>query len=630
MQAADERRELIAGCTAALALLLVAIAPALGGEPLWGDDAWGHVARVEATIDSFRRVGVGGWSSRFILGQEAYLFYGPGFPLATGALRLATFGLLSTVGAVKVAVVLALLAYPLSAAFLARSAELSRGAAGLTAILSVVADSVFGVGLRGAFSTALLGQTLGAPLALVLLGSALRILGGDGRRRWVVLLGVAGAGLCTTHPISAVVFVVFGLLAVLDAAARRGFTPAVACRLAAAGVLAVALGAVSLVPSFVHRDLTGPMTGWTTPPIGSRAAAILHGELLFAPRVGVIVVAGLVLGALVLARHRFGLLLVLGAPLYLVVAHTAASRAPNEFTLQLANRGLGYAGTLAVLPLAALLAELSRRGRARRLMVLVGALTFAWIGSAPGRQAAAVVRAPTRAAADAANTLRSDMSPGDRFVLERAFPEEIQTTGLVHPDFWLAAITRRDTLNPFVPETSPTSAGFLSDLVGTASPEEVRSRLGPLGISHVVTVREPTAIALLASGGFEPLTPAGPMQVFRLVGASRFAVGGLPLPEQDASTEPERVVATVTTVNPGRTTIALAWSPKWHLSVDGSPQRLTRSPDGLLQAELSAGTHRLELEHRSDLADLVGVVISAGTAAALLLYAVRRRRSRRA
>src|SRR5207249_5111915 len=43
-----------------------------------------------------------GWFPRFMVGHQAYLFYGPGFSWLLALVRLPTLGALSTTGAMKV------------------------------------------------------------------------------------------------------------------------------------------------------------------------------------------------------------------------------------------------------------------------------------------------------------------------------------------------------------------------------------------------------------------------------------------------------------------------------------------------------------------------------------------------
>ena len=112
------------------------------------------------------------------------------------------------------------------------------------------------------------------------------------------------------------------------------------------------------MPAFAHNNLRGALTGWDNPPLAERLADLLAGRLLFH---GLLV--WLLLAGWLYAVHRFqqrqpwALALVVTPFAYLWVADLFLRWDPNNVvSMQLANRGLGYVGVLAVLPFAALLA----------------------------------------------------------------------------------------------------------------------------------------------------------------------------------------------------------------------------------------------------------------------------------
>ncbi len=81
---------------------------------------------------------------------------------------------------------------------------------------------------------------------------------------------------------------------------------------------------------------------------------------------------------------------------------------------------------------------------------------------------------------------------------------------------------------------------------------------------------------------------------------------------------PAELVIEVEAQRRTRATVAVAWSPKWHATLNGRPLELSRSPDGLLAAQLPAGKSRVALTFRSDGWDAVGIVVTG----AVLLLAV--------
>jgi Bacterial membrane protein YfhO len=122
-------------------------------------------------------------------------------------------------------------------------------------------------------------------------------------------------------------------------------------------------------------------------------------------------------------------------------------------------------------------------------------------------------------------------------------------------------------------------------------------------------------LALLARPGLpapgSPLGAAGDAEV-RVLGAA-----------------PERLEAVVRSDQPTVATAAIAWSPKWHVTVDGRPLRPGRSRDGLLTVPLPAGSSRVVLRFRSDGWDHAGAAGTLLTLFALAAWAAWRRRPRR-
>jgi uncharacterized membrane protein len=338
---------------------------AWGGLPPHGEDVMSYLVRADFALPHLVAHGrLDGWFPRFYLGYQEFLFNGPGVAWSMGAARAVTFGALSNPGALKVVGVASFAALPAAMAFLARSLGLGRLAAGIAAILSLLVSSQFGPGLQGLYAIGLVSHQLGAPLFCLALGALLRV-PLDTRWRWVLLAAVSLAGLAITHLISVMVLaVVFPLLAC--GLRREQLGRAALTRIAVTGVLAAALAAWWLIPVLAHRDLRGEVATWATPPFGDRIDAIGNGRILFRPYTVWIVVAGWVYGLVRVRRRPFALVLVATPLVFLVLAHWAASRWPdNEIAIQLANRGLGYAGLLAILPLSAALAAGARFARRR-------------------------------------------------------------------------------------------------------------------------------------------------------------------------------------------------------------------------------------------------------------------------
>ena len=77
-----------------------------GREPPSGDDTMAHLIRAQFTLDELvPHAQLDGWQSRFGLGYQQFLFYGPGFTWAVVLLHWLSLGLLSVAGAFKVAAI---------------------------------------------------------------------------------------------------------------------------------------------------------------------------------------------------------------------------------------------------------------------------------------------------------------------------------------------------------------------------------------------------------------------------------------------------------------------------------------------------------------------------------------------
>jgi hypothetical protein len=550
-------------------------------------------------------------------------------------------------------------ALPLALAFLARSFALSRRAAGISAVLTLVVSGPFaGVGLHSQFAVGLVTNGMGALWWCLALGAIVRQLT-DPRLRWVVLAGTSGAALILTHLVSVLVLALVASLVVATVVVvrtvatsaplpppffRRSGPPggnhsrknggrerALAGRLALSALVAFGLSAVMMVPLLAHRDLHGAFTGFIEPPLGERLAAVWRGEAVVAAGVAPWLLAGMIFasfGALFalwgrrLTRGSSFLALVLAPPAYLLVAHGALQRWPDSLVVrQLPTRGLGYLAILALLPLGALLADAGRRlGRLGDLAaVLVAAalvvLPLGWpverpTGSRPGPS--------LRAAADRLAELVPD---GARFATQRDFPAEIEATGVAHPDFWLAWLSGRDTLNIFNAESTVVGDPvFEPERIGRSAPGESADALARLGVTHVVLVDEEGATELVASPRFERVWRSPPLSILAVQ-----APTGQPSPSSLVTTtvassarlvrdEDEHLVIETDATASTSATVAVGWSPKWHARLDGRPVALERSADGLLSLDLPAGEHTLALRFRPDGWDRLGQALSLASA----------------
>lgn len=632
----------IAGVVGAVVLAAWVTRGVWGAGPPAGEDVMFYLVRSEFGIGDLLLDGrLDGWTTRLYLGHQQFLVRGPDvYPLVTLA-RGITLGSLSVTGAVKAVGLLSFLAMPVAMAFVARSYSLSRRAAAVAALLTLLVSSPFGLGVHGLYQTGLLAHQLGAVWFGLALGCVLRV-PVDGRARWVVLGAISSALLLLTHQISfgVMVFVAVVSLATLFLTDRPGLR--VLGRLAALAGIAVGLAAWWVIPRLAHNDLLGGGATWGTPPLGDRVREILDGDILVPAGVAVAGLVGWAYAAVRVARRRRYaaapvLVMLLGLPL----AHWAAHEWPTDIVaIQLANRGLGYLGLLGLLPLAALIGDAAtvasrhRRGLDVAVIGATAALVLAVQG--PWADVPQELAEPVPQMRAAARELSKVVPDGARFAVERDYPLEIARTGVIHPETWLAWASGRDLLNGVGLESSVvTRAPFVPDAIGSEPPARVADELAHAGVSHFVTTDLATLRELLASGRFRVVWRDAPIAILAVVGEE-----GQPEPDALITAPGTRLDARVKVAaaehlgieldaeRDALAELALAWSPKWHATIDGAEVPLARGNDGFIELEIPSGEHRLDLRYEPDGWDRVGLALSVATAATLVVFAVSRRRRR--
>jgi hypothetical protein len=614
--------EVVYGVLVALALGLYLTRGAWGPLPPAGEDVMGHLARAEyGTSEILGRGHIDGWFPRFMVGHQMFLLNGPGFTWLIALTRTLSFGLLSLEGAFKVVTMVSYLAVPIAAAFLASSMGFRRRAVGITAILALAVSTTFGIGLEGLFVTGLVPHQVGAVIFCAGLGCLIRVVSEQGRTRYVVLSGILIAALLITHLRSALILAVFFVL-YLVVRMKSLMTRQIITGLLASGAIAGAVSAFWLLPFLAHADLRGPFTGFGETTLGQRVGSILRGEVLFRPRVGLLILVSIcivTLAALFVDRRLLPLTLVPVS--FFVLSYALLDIETNEVTIQLADRGLGYVGLLAVLPTSLVISAathpLRRIGLAASLL-MSSALVLVPLGH-HGDLAQDFPRAVPAMSA-AAERLRQLVPETGRFVVQRDFPGEIERTGVIHPETWLARESRRNTLNVFNPEASPSEAGFEAEEFGSKPVNQSAQALAHLGVSHVVATSATFSQELETSSRYTRVWEQLPVSIFRLdslpVQPDTSLLMGAGRQSLEASVRGgniESLRIRYRAPSDTHAVVALSWSPKWQATVDGDPRPLSRTKLSLLSLDLPAGEHDLNLEFRADIWDLLGRGISALT-----------------
>jgi hypothetical protein len=624
-----------------------------------GADIYGHVARTDFALhELFAHGRLDGWYPGLGGGYRLFTVNGPGLALLAGLVRIGTLGRTDTAQAFGLLGALSIAALPWAVALLSRELGATRMAAALHGLLALFVSFYAGGGLAGLYGPGLIAQSIGLPLQVVALALVIRAMR-HGSRRTIGVAAAAVAGLALLHPISILVLALFAPLGVgrewLGAPLRR------LARGAAVALGAVALAGFWLVPAVRFRELQGDATAWLIPPLPTRLAEVVRGDVLF-PRPVALAVAGAAAVTLVMALFRPVLwrrLAPFAAALaFLTVAHLAVGHAvgPHDLRVQLPTRGLALAAILALHPLAELLGDLAaatRRplaaggsggwrgvlvGAAVPVVAAVGvAVCVPWLlrGPLDPPQEAAPVSASLRAAAV---ELHRVVPPMGRHLL--VTPPPTAQIGTDFPARWLAVASGTASAHLYFWEaTRENTDGILAaELLWTIDPAAALDTLRRAGVTHVVTADPDQAAALDDIDGFRPVWTGFDVTIHQVVPAP-----GRPSPEdllQPAVEEPLalRLAAAPTE----RSAEHLAWDaeadtalvvvaavnydPAWRATVDGRPVAVHRSRDGFAQLDLPAGRHHVDLRFTATHPDPLGLPLTLLALGALAL-ALRRRRA---
>lgn len=634
------------------------------GPPVGGDTI-AHLIRAEYAINQFVLNGrLDGWQPSFALGYQQHLFIGPVLSWCVAMVQGLSLGMLSTVTSFKVAIFLLFAALPLAAGYLARSFGLSRPTSGIAAILSLAVSSPFGgFGLNGLFDVGLTVNLAGAVILCLALGAMMRLMVKPSAYR-ALLGGVLFALLAATHGISLILAVailpVLLMLTVMESQMQLWLStsrlsafqsrlirycgtsacepnrlrvtpiPQLARWVGLSALVAIALSAWIVIPLLVHYNLRGILTGWAHTPFLQRLSDIWNGHILFRNGVSVWVAIGLVYGLWrVICGRPLALVLVLAPLAFLCLGEVFTVFAPeNVVSQQIPNRGLGLAGLLSVFPLAALMTTTARvMGKFQNFCSVIIGSIFIILAMGDIRPMVRPVT-PTPVALEAAAELRNLVPDGARYAMQRDFPAEIGTVGMSHPDFWMAWQSKRNTLNVFNVESSTTpTPAYAPDSMTTLPPDQVADDLSRYGVTHILLVNMEKAAMLLTAPRFKLVWQNAPLAIVSVIprdgqpSPSSLLATQCPAQARLISSDPEKLSISVTMTKPCSATIAVAWSPKWVASLDGTPIKLNRTQEGLLTLSLPAGTHIISIAFQQDIYDKLSILVSA--LAVLLILVIR-------
>jgi hypothetical protein len=403
-------------------------------------------------------------------------------------------------------------------------------------------------------------------------------------------------------------------------------------------ILALGLTAFVVLPLIAHRDLQGPLFMAPHMPFGRRLGDLWHGRYFLRPGIALFVLVGWCFALFRMRRNRPFVLAVILAPIaFLLLGEAFAAIAPtNTFGRQIPNRGLGYAGILAVLPLAALVTwvgeRVFERGHGTAGVGLAALLDLLPLGSS--RDLARPAR-PVPAMVEATAQLRALVPDGARYAVQQNLSplHQFQLTGVDNPERWVAWASGRNTLNYFNVESSSTSRPALTpDSMLDRPPDEAADALVRYGVTHVLLLLVSGTEPMFQSPRFSLVWSSSPMAILavhprlgRPSPASLLATAA-PATAHLVGTDPEHLRIRIEAQRATEATVAVGWSPKWHARIDGRAVHLDHTAEGLLAVRLPAGESTLALDFRSDGWDRLGLTVSLLTTGGLVLWCLHRRR----
>jgi hypothetical protein len=602
--------------------------PAWSMGPFAGVDVIAHVMRVTFGVERLIPHGrLDGWFPGEHLGYQLYLIRGPGMSLLTALIKAVSLNRLPTVTALNAVVISSFVAFPLAVAFLARSSGLGRTASGLAAVLSLLASNPYGNSIAGLFGLGLLENQVAAPYFPAVLGALVRIARGESLG-WVLFGASALALLVLTHTPSTLTFPAIAVLYVpwfLDRRPGRALL-----RFALMGALAAGLASFWLIPLLAHRDLVGiSVPGYGRTVMDVYVRQIMGGTLLFRPRVVWVVAAGWAFVLVRAARGRWRDLAAIAASAgYLALGYALYHAFPAPMNEAAAIRGLGYAGAIATFPLATLLAETAwPLGLLGKALALAVAGVLAILSLAPQRQLVHPYPEANPVLREAAVMLARFTPSGARFFMPPYSGPDSVGGSIPTPDRWLAWQSGRNSLSGLTLESSSTPwvGGDAQRVIAGDRPDMAADTLARLGVSHVVAPTDALGNRLAGSARFRLVWRSSPLAIFAVEPrpgqpdpSSLLWTAG-PASAWLESAEPEHLRIEAWAEAPTRASVAVAWSPKWHGTLNGAPCAVGRTPDGLISIDLPGGASELALDYRRDTWDRLGLGITLATVAGMLV-----------
>jgi 2-polyprenyl-3-methyl-5-hydroxy-6-metoxy-1,4-benzoquinol methylase len=613
-----------------------------------GSDMPYHFARVNfGTNEIFSKFALDGWMPNHGQGSQAFLLYGSGTSIHFALIRALTFGLLGPAAAFQVLVAASLVMPGFALVFLGRSAGFSRIASNIAGLLLLTVSVTAGLGFVGLYSTGLLPHQIAATYWLLALGFVCKLMRVPTWRN-ATGLAVTTAALAFLHPTSMWILAIMALclLCVNICFGSNLINAKFGTMLVGSGALWLILAAGWWIPLQSENEPRQGLASWGVEPIRKQLGDIINGRTVFKPFVaGVVVVCFFVMVVAALKRSatipRYAAALPISGLAALAVMHFMFAKKPGLITMLLPVRSAGNIALLMLLPVGWAFHELGRHLAPKRAVFVAAAFAVpALVG--PYQQtdsevmkghAARVVDPRLVQTAKALNRL---VPKHGRWSMIVDWPDEKQY-GVDLPQFWLTAMSKRNTLNGFGGDSVMAWNVWAPDSFLTLPDAELAMWLRRAGVTHVLAPGAKSTAKLTAAPSlFVPVNEPGALSLFAVKSVDGATAGQTQLVDVQGRTIALQkfaresiswTVADSPTVTP--VVLAVGYTPKWNATFNGK-SLTTVSKDGQIQVELPPGAGKLQLRYQIPVRDRLAGFITVGSFLTIFVISLlqwKRRRS---
>jgi hypothetical protein len=253
-------------------------------------------------LSNFRLDGINPY---WYLGVQHLLFYSPFFYFLTDIFHFLTFQQLPLDICFKLFYALSFLAFPFALYWLLRQLEISAEASALAALCVPAFSAAHGLGIEGLFVTGLLNEQFALVIFCFALGSLLKAIRFGGK--YIFICGILIGLLGLSHIITAVFFALLLLCVLISELLPHRHEPyrnnlLAAYRTLAPAVIGFLIASFSSLSSFQFNCLRGPETAFGRFTYINFLSSLVNGSYFATPLIHFIILIGLVIS--IFSRKR--------------------------------------------------------------------------------------------------------------------------------------------------------------------------------------------------------------------------------------------------------------------------------------------------------------------------------------